>query len=128
MELARRPRRKRGRAEKEGECRPAARPCGEDVEKDGTRSLGISILFQERCSVFNDNNDAHCIFLCLDGERCSMLNAKKQPEDGGSILKLRETCSMHLSQRLILPCYLAGSFHPSFIEEYAGGLLVTRKK
>jgi hypothetical protein len=48
-------------------------------------------------------------------------------ENLATILKLRERCSMHLSQHLILPCYLAGSFHPSFIEEYAGGLLVGRK-
>ena len=32
-----------------------------------------------------------------------------------------------IRKRLILP-YLTGSFHPSFIEEYAGGLLMTLQK
>ena len=32
-----------------------------------------------------------------------------------------------IRKRLILP-YLTGSFHPSFIEEYAGGLLMALQK
>jgi hypothetical protein len=32
-----------------------------------------------------------------------------------------------IRKRLILPC-LTGSFHPSFIEEYAGGLLMALQK
>ena len=32
-----------------------------------------------------------------------------------------------IRKRFILP-YLTGSFHPSFIEEYAGGLLMTLQK
>ncbi len=32
-----------------------------------------------------------------------------------------------IRKHLILP-YLTGSFHPSFIEEYAGGLLMTLQK
>ncbi len=44
-------------------------------------------------------------------------------------LFLKDNTELHnlIRKSLILP-YLTGSFHPSFIKEYEGGLLITLKK
>jgi hypothetical protein len=56
MELPKATVRKRGRAEKEEECRPAARPCGENDaygENDEQRPLGMLRLCAPRASSAN---------------------------------------------------------------------------
>ena len=51
------------------------------------------------------------------------------PRDLIAPLFFNDNTELHtlIRKRLNLP-YLTGSFHPSFIEEYAGGLLMALKK
>ncbi len=62
--------------------------------------------------------------------RSQVLKEHRSSDDGVDFLdkwfSIAKICQL-IRKRLIFP-YLTGSFHPSFIEEYAGGLLMALQK
>ncbi len=84
--------------------------------------------FQYSLSTFNF---AHSECAVVNTLLASVMSPQKQKKskNGKASLFFNDNTELHnlIRRRLILP-YLTGSFHSSFIEEYAGGLLMALQK